>query len=75
MAKDINELRNRVMRIEQTINELIERLNRLESVGPQGTRTSNTAAREGSTISNELPDFLSNNPWIEVLRRRGGGNG
>ncbi|ADN50576.1 hypothetical protein [Vulcanisaeta distributa] len=75
LTKDINELRDRVMRIEQIINELIERVNKLERIGLQATGLTNTTAQGGSTINNELPDFLSNNPWIEVLRRRGGGNG
>ncbi len=61
------------MRIEQIINELIERVNKLERIGLQATGLTNTTAQGGSTINNELPDFLSNNPWIEVLRRRGGG--
>jgi hypothetical protein len=37
------------------------------TITPSGGRESN--------VANELPDFLSNNPWIEVLKRRGGGNG
>ncbi|GAB6947108.1 hypothetical protein JCM16161A_12380 [Vulcanisaeta sp. JCM 16161] len=75
LVNDINELRNRIMRIEQVINDLIERVNRLESLGTQMAKNPGTTMQEGSAVSGELPDFLSNNPWIEVLRRRGGGNG
>ena len=80
LTKDIHELRSRVERIEQVINDLTERVNRIESLGLQAVKNSATLQGVASTggetsTEGELPDFLSNNPWIEVLRRRGGGNG
>ncbi|MGC8607737.1 MAG: hypothetical protein ACP5GZ_02540 [Vulcanisaeta sp.] len=75
LTKDINELRDRVMRIEHTLNELIERVSRLENLGLQSMRNSIISTQGSSSVSNELPDFLSNNPWVDVLRKRGGGSG
>ncbi len=48
LAKDINELRDRVIRIEQIINELVERVNRLERIGSQVTGLANTTAQGGA---------------------------
>ena len=80
LAKDIDELRSRVTRIEQVINDLTERVNRIESIESQimkGSMTvqGSTPTSGGAESEGGLPDFLSDNPWIEVLRRRGGGNG
>ncbi|ADY02235.1 hypothetical protein VMUT_2038 [Vulcanisaeta moutnovskia 768-28] len=75
LTKDINELRDRVMRIEHTLNELIERVSRLENLGLQSMRNSIINTQGSSSVSNELPDFLSNNPWVDVLRKKGGGSG
>ncbi len=74
LARDISELRSRLARVEQLISELTERVNRLESLRPQAQGNAAQVVTQMGPAGNEgeLPDFISNNPWVEVLRRRGG---
>ncbi|MFB6470545.1 MAG: hypothetical protein TU36_004840 [Vulcanisaeta sp. AZ3] len=75
LIKEIEELRSRLMRIEGIISDLLNRVNKLENSSVVATtQQSIMGSAEGSTTSN-LPDFLSNNPWINVIRKRGEGNG
>ncbi|WP_069806583.1 hypothetical protein [Vulcanisaeta thermophila] len=74
LRSEIQELRNRVSRVENMLNTVISRVEALErNTHVQGTPQGTGGGEEGGSIpSAELPDYLSNNPWIEVLRRRGG---
>jgi uncharacterized coiled-coil protein SlyX len=73
LMRDVAELREKLLRMESTINDLINRVSRLERVGITAANTAQVSTEGGG--GGELPDFLSDNPWIEVLRRRGGGSG
>ncbi len=73
LMRDVSELKERLSKIENIVNDLANKVSKLESMGITTTITP-SGGRE-SNVANELPDFLSNNPWIEVLKRRGGENG
>ncbi len=77
LNRELSELKNRISRIERDLEALRERLVQVkaevrteEAPKPEITALASAIA-ESTPSSGELPDFISDNPWIDVLKRRG----
>ncbi|MGC8543672.1 MAG: hypothetical protein ACP5NQ_06990 [Vulcanisaeta sp.] len=73
LMKEVDELKGRLSKVEHIISELLSRVDKLERAAASVSHAQEE--RRETAVAGELPDFLSNNPWIEVLRRRGGEGG
>ncbi len=72
LVRDINELRDRLSRIEHELSKLAERVSKLENMARSSDKAQSMSQQVSTIVNDELPDFLSNNPWVNVLKKRGG---
>lgn len=75
LVRDINELKDRLARIEHELGKLTERVSKLEGMVRSSDKNQSMNPQVSTMVSDELPDFLNNNPWVNVLKKRGGGEG
>ncbi|BDR91767.1 hypothetical protein [Vulcanisaeta souniana] len=72
LVRDINELKDRLARIEHELGKLTERVSKLEGMVRSSDKNQSMNPQVSTMVSDELPDFLNNNPWVNVLKKRGG---
>jgi predicted nuclease with TOPRIM domain len=67
LAEEIKRLRNRCSLLEQTVQTLASEITQLKSIRPdQLAKVENI-----KTVHDDLPSFLKDNPWVDVLSKRG----
>jgi len=74
-SADLERLRSRISALEQTVEALVSELSRiksakLEQLEVKGKRPE-TPAIAGPQRPQPLPSFLQDNPWLDILSKRG----
>jgi len=67
--EDLKDLRNRVLELEQRVKLLVDEISRLKTVKTKVTEPKPPPVEVSAP--QELPSFLKDNPWLDILTRRG----
>jgi len=74
-SADLERLRGRISALEQTVEALVSELSRIKSVKLEQLevkgRRPETPAIAGPQRPQPLPSFLQDNPWLDILSKRG----
>ena len=67
--EDLKDLRRRVLELEQSVRLLTDEISRLKSVGIKVRELKPPSIEV--PVPQELPSFFKDNPWLDILTRRG----
>jgi hypothetical protein len=72
-AEEFERLKNRVYALEQTVKSLTVELTQLKAIKPQAMEVEVKTRKmdEPTPVSEGLPSFLRDNPWLDILSKRG----
>ena len=68
---ELRDLKRRVSELEETVRMLSEEISRLKSMRVKVRAEEMKPPPVSVTIPQELPSFFKDNPWLEILTRRG----
>jgi len=72
---ELEQLRRRISALEQTVEVLNSELSKIRSTRPMQLNTRTAQISAADTIEAQkpevLPSFLQDNPWVDILARRG----
>jgi len=74
-SADLERLKSRISTLEQTVGALVSELSRIKSLRTEQLevrgRRPETPAMTGPQRPQRLPSFLQDNPWLDILSKRG----
>ena len=68
---ELRDLKRRVLELEETVRVLSEEISRLKSMRVRVRAEEIKPPPVSVSIPQELPSFFKDNPWLEILTRRG----